>query len=262
MKVEQKCGIISRTMLNDAAISLTLEAGDMVRTAFRAPGQFVHIKCGHSRLLRRPISVCSCQAGEGDAPDRLTVVFEVRGEGTAWLAGRREGQSLDVMGLLGNGFPMKREGRYLLVGGGIGVPPMLGCAVHGGSECTAILGFRSAANVMLLEEFNRACSGGVRLATDDGSLGHHGFVDALVRQELEKDNNFTAVLACGPKPMLKSVYRAAAEFSVSCQVSMEERMGCGVGACLVCACDMADGSRKHVCKDGPVFDSREVDWDA
>ena len=100
MKVEQKCGIISRTMLNDAAISLTLEAGDMVRTAFRAPGQFVHIKCGHSRLLRRPISVCSCQAGEGDAPDRLTVVFEVRGEGTAWLAGRREGQSLDVMGLL------------------------------------------------------------------------------------------------------------------------------------------------------------------
>ena len=111
MKVEQKCGIISRTMLNDAAISLTLEAGDMVRTAFRAPGQFVHIKCGHSRLLRRPISVCSCQAGEGDAPDRLTVVFEVRGEGTAWLAGRREGQSLDVMGLLGNGFPMEREGR-------------------------------------------------------------------------------------------------------------------------------------------------------
>ena len=122
MKVEQKCGIISRTMLNDAAISLTLEAGDMVRTAFRAPGQFVHIKCGHSRLLRRPISVCACQAGEGDAPDRLTVVFEVRGEGTAWLAGRREGQSLDVMGLLGNGFPIEREGRYLLVGGGIGAP--------------------------------------------------------------------------------------------------------------------------------------------
>ena len=138
MKVEQKCGIISRTMLNDAAISLTLEAGDMVRTAFRAPGQFVHIKCGHSRLLRRPISVCSCQAGEGDAPDRLTVVFEVRGEGTAWLAGRREGQSLDVMGLLGNGFPMKREGRYLLVGGGIGVPPMVEVAKHYGENATAV----------------------------------------------------------------------------------------------------------------------------
>ena len=183
MKVEQKCGIISRTVLNDAAISLTLEVGDMVRTAFRAPGQFVHIKCGHSRLLRRPISVCACQAGEGDAPDRLTVVFEVRGEGTAWLAGRREGQSLDVMGLLGNGFPIEREGRYLLVGGGIGVPPMLGCAQYAPGRCTAILGFRSGDRVMLEEQFRSVCSQ-VQVATDDGSYGFHGYVDALVRREL------------------------------------------------------------------------------
>ena len=126
MKVEQKCGIISRTMLNDAAISLTLEAGDMVRTAFRAPGQFVHIKCGHSRLLRRPISVCSCQE---DVPnDLIAIAFEVRGDGTRWLAQRKVGDTLDVMGLLGNGFSIKPKGRYLLVGGGIGVPPMLGCA--------------------------------------------------------------------------------------------------------------------------------------
>lgn len=261
MKVEQKCGIISRTMLNDAAISLTLEAGDMVRTAFRAPGQFVHIKCGHSRLLRRPISVCSCQAGEGDAPDRLTVVFEVRGEGTAWLAGRREGQSLDVMGLLGNGFPMKREGRYLLVGGGIGIPPMRGCAQYTQGRSTAILGGRSADKIILQNCFADECAK-VLIATDDGSLGYHGFVDALVRQELEQDRNYDAVLACGPKPMLRNVAKVAQEFGVPCQVSMEERMGCGVGACLVCACDMKDGSRKHVCKDGPVFDSKEVDWDA
>ena len=183
-------------MLNDAAISLTLEAGDMVRTAFRAPGQFVHIKCGHSRLLRRPISVCSCQAGEGDAPDRLTVVFEVRGEGTAWLAGRREGQSLDVMGLLGNGFPIEREGRYLLVGGGIGVPPMLGCAQYAPGRCTAILGFRSGDRVMLEEQFRSVCSQ-VQVATDDGSYGFHGYVDALVRRELEGDRGYDAVLACG-----------------------------------------------------------------
>ena len=256
MKVEQKCGIISRTMLNDAAISLTLEVGDMVRTAFRAPGQFVHIKCGHSRLLRRPISVCACQAGEGDAPDRLTVVF-----GTAWLAGRREGQSLDVMGLLGNGFPMKREGRYLLVGGGIGVPPMLGCAQYAPGRCTAILGFRSGDRVMLEEQFRSVCSQ-VQVATDDGSYGFHGYVDALVWRELEGDRGYDAVLACGPRPMLRNVARAAEDFGVRCLVSMEERMGCGVGACLVCACDMADGSRKHVCKDGPVFEAREVDWDA
>ena len=88
-----------------------------------------------------------------------------------------------------------------------------------------------------------------------------GFVDALVRRELSEDKNYDAVLACGPRPMLRNVARAAQEFGVPCQVSMEERMGCGVGACLVCACDMADGSRKHVCKDGPVFDSREVNWD-
>ena len=260
MKVEQKCGIISRTMLNDAAISLTLEAGDMVRTAFRAPGQFVHIKCGHSRLLRRPISVCSCQAGEGDAPDRLTVVFEVRGEGTAWLAGRREGQSLDVMGLLGNGFPIEREGRYLLVGGGIGVPPMLGCATPGS---IAILGCRSADREMpaLTEKFREECKE-VILCSDDGTVGYHGFVDAQVRAVLEKDKSFTAVLACGPKPMLRAVWRAAAEFGVPVRVSMEERMACGVGACLGCATPMADGTMKHVCKDGPVFNAEEVDWNA
>ena len=258
MKVEQKCGIISRTMLNDAAISLTLEAGDMVRTAFRAPGQFVHIKCGHSRLLRRPISVCSCQAGEGDAPDRLTVVFEVRGEGTAWLAGRREGQSLDVMGLLGNGFPMEREGRYLLVGGGIGVPPMLGCAQYAPGRCTAILGFRSGDRVMLEEQFRSVCSQ-VQVATDDGSYGFHGYVDALVRRELEGDRGYDAVLACGPRPMLRNVARAAEDFGVRCLVSMEERMGCGFGACMGCSCRTKYGN-KRICKEGPVLEKEEIVW--
>jgi len=137
---------------------------------------------------------------------------------------------------------------------------MLGCAMHGGHDNVAILGFRSQQNAMLLEDFSKACAG-VRLATDDGSLGHHGFVDALVRQELEKDNGFTAVLACGPKPMLRSVAKVAEEFGIPCQVSMEERMGCGIGACLVCACKTKDGHQKHACKDGPVFDSKEVDWE-
>ena len=165
------------------------------------------------------------------------------------------------MGLLGNGFPMKREGRYLLVGGGIGVPPMLGCAQYAPGRCTAILGFRSGDRVMLEEQFRSVCSQ-VQVATDDGSYGFHGYVDALVRRELEGDRGYDAVLACGPRPMLRNVARAAEDFGVRCLVSMEERMGCGVGACLVCACDMADGSRKHVCEDGPVFDAREVDWDA
>ena len=150
---------------------------------------------------------------------------------------------------------------YLLVGGGIGVPPIRGCAQYTAKKSTAIVGFRSKEKAILLDHLEEECAK-VMVATDDGSLGYHGFVDALVRQELSEDKNYDAVLACGPKPMLRNVAKVAQEFGVPCQVSMEERMGCGVGACLVCACDMKDGSRKHVCKDGPVFDAKEVDWDA
>ena len=258
MKVERECKIVSKEQVGDA-VYMTLEVGDMIRASFRAPGQFVHIRCGDGLLLRRPISVCSCMEDEPD--DLLSIVFEVRGEGTRWLAGRELGDSLDVLGLAGNGFDLKPEGRYLLVGGGIGIPPMLGCAQYTGGRATAILGGRSRDKIILEDFFREDCAK-VLCATDDGSLGHHGFVDALVRRELSEDRGYDGVLACGPKPMLRNVAKVAEEFGIPCQVSMEERMGCGVGACLVCACDMADGSRKHVCKDGPVFDSREVDWDA
>ena len=258
MKVERECKIVSKEQVGDA-VYMTLEVGDMIRAPFRAPGQFVHIRCGEGLLLRRPISVCSCMEDEPD--DLLSIVFEVRGEGTRWLAGRELGDSLDVLGLAGNGFDLKPEGRYLLVGGGIGIPPMLGCAQYTGGRATAILGGRSRDKIILEDFFREDCAK-VLCATDDGSLGHHGFVDALVRRELSEDRGYDGVLACGPKPMLRNVAKVAEEFGIPCQVSMEERMGCGVGACLVCACDMADGSRKHVCKDGPVFDSREVDWDA
>ena len=258
MKVERECKIVSKEQVGDA-VYMTLEVGDMIRTSFRAPGQFVHVRCGEGLLLRRPISVCSCMEDEPD--DLLSIVFEVRGEGTRWLAGRELGDSLDVLGLAGNGFDLKPEGRYLLVGGGIGIPPMLGCAQYTGGRATAILGGRSRDKIILEDFFREDCAK-VLCATDDGSLGHHGFVDALVRRELSEDRGYDGVLACGPKPMLRNVAKVAEEFGIPCQVSMEERMGCGVGACLVCACDMADGSRKHVCKDGPVFDSREVDWDA
>ena len=256
MKVERKCKIVSKEQLGDA-VYMTLEVGDMVRTSFKAPGQFVHIKCGEGLLLRRPISVCTCQ--EDERSDLLTIVFEVRGEGTDWLARRPVGHTLDVMGLLGNGFQVKPEGRYLLVGGGIGIPPMLGCAQYAQGKCTAILGGRSKDKIILNDCFEEACAK-VLVATDDGSLGHHGFVDALVRRELGEDKGYDAVLACGPRPMLRNVARAAEEFGIPCQVSMEERMACGVGACLGCATPMADGTMKHVCKDGPVFDAREVDW--
>ena len=194
MKVERKCKIVSKEQMGDA-VYMVLEAGDMVRTSFRAPGQFVHVKCGEGLLLRRPISVCTCYSDEPS--DLLTIVFEVRGEGTDWLARRPVGHSLDVLGLAGNGFTMKPEGHYLLVGGGIGIPPMLGCAQYTQGKSTAILGGRSADKIILQNCFQDECAK-VLTATDDGSLGHHGFVDALVRQELEGDQNYDAVLACGP----------------------------------------------------------------
>lgn len=255
LQVETSCKIVEKTCPNPHAVRLTLEVGDMVRTSYRGPGQFVHIKCGEGRLLRRPISVCVCS--EDEPSDLLSVVFEIRGAGTAWLAARREGESLDVLGLLGNGFTMSPEGRYLLVGGGIGVPPMYGCAFCGG-QCDAILGFRDASHALLAEDFEEICTT-VAIATEDGSLGEKGFVTGPAEALLAK-NRYDGVLCCGPRPMLKAVSALAARYGVPCQVSLEERMACGVGACLGCAVSMADGSMKHVCKDGPIFNASEVDW--
>ena len=250
MPIQKSCTVVEAVRLNAFAYSFTLEAEGMTP---EGPDQFVHVKCGHSRLLRRPISICDWEE------NLLRIVFEVRGEGTEWLSRRKAGDRLDVLGPLGRGFRMDREGRYLLVGGGIGVPPMLGCAKWTAGRSTAVLGFRSADRAMLSKDFQKSCKE-IFLCSDDRSIGRHGFVDAQVRDILEKDKDFTAVLACGPKPMLKNVAAVAAEFGVPCQVSMEERMACGVGACLGCAIQMADGTMQHVCKDGPVFDAGEVDW--
>lgn len=257
MQIERACPITYKDAPNPHAIRLELAVGDMVERSFLAPGQFVHIKCGEQRLLRRPISVCTC-ASEPSGPDWLSIVFEVRGAGTGWLAQCREGDTLDVLGMLGNGFQMEPKGRYLLVGGGIGVPPLFGCAQYADGNCDAVLGFRDSSHALLQAEFSHHCPT-VAVATEDGSLGEKGFVTGPMEALLEK-NRYDAVLCCGPKPMLKAAAGLAARFGVPCQVSLEERMACGVGACLGCAVAMTDGSMKHVCKDGPVFNAAEVDW--
>ena len=257
MPIEQMCTIVEVAKLNEYAYSFTLEVGEMVTKEGLRAGQFLHIQCGEGHLLRRPISVCLCME---DAPhDTARIVFEVRGEGTHWLAQRQVGDKLNVLGPLGNGFQITPEDRLLLVGGGIGVPPLLGQAAYTAKKATAVLGFRSADRAMLVKDYQNYCKE-VYLCSDDGSMGRHGFVDAQLRDILEKDKDFTVVLACGPKPMLKNVAKVAVEYGVPCQVSLEERMACGVGACLGCAVQMADGTMKHVCKDGPVFDAKEVDW--
>lgn len=245
MKIERKCTIVSKERMGDA-VYMVLEVGDMVRTTFQNPGQFIHIKCGEGLLLRRPISVCSCM--EDDPSDLLAIVFEVRGEGTDWLAQRMEGEQLDVLGLAGNGFNVKRDGRYLLVGGGIGVPPLLGCARSTGGRSTAVLGFRSRGKSVLLKSFQNDCAK-VLIATDDGSMGYHGFADALVRQELEQDRAYDGVLACGPKPMLRSVAKVAGGVwnSLSGLHGGTYGLRCG-RIVLVALVIWPDGSRKHVCK--------------
>lgn len=213
------------------------------------PGQFMHVFTGGDRILRRPISVCDCDG------DILKLVFELKGEGTLWLSRRRPDDTLDLMGPLGQGFDL--SGRVILVGGGLGVAPLL-LAARTAPERSAILGFRSADRLMLLDEFSAVCD--THICSDDGTAGERSTVDVPLRRALEA-GGFDRVLACGPRPMLRAVAGVCADLEVPCQVSLEERMACGIGACLGCACKTAHGVVR-VCRDGPVFDASEVIWDA
>lgn len=213
------------------------------------PGQFAHILVP-GKTLRRPISVCDYQNGV------MRIVFEVRGEGTEILAETKQGESLDILAPLGRGFNITKGKKYLFVGGGIGVPPLL-YAAKKADVAMAVLGFRNKAAVILKEDFESVCKNTL-VTTDDGSSGIHGFVTEALAGLI---SDIDEVCACGPMPMLRSVARAAKDAGKLCQVSLEERMGCGVGACLVCACKTRTGAAEgfsHVCKDGPVFRAEEV----
>ena len=253
MQNPKLCAVLSCAPLADGLYSLVLDAPDIAAAA--QAGQFVHLACGEGSLLRRPISIC--EAADG----RLRVVFQVKGEGTRWLSARRPGDAVDVLGPLGHGYRLDGLGaKPVFIGGGIGVPPMLygmQCARKAGAQPSAILGFRSKGAVILEQEFDCPTT----VCTDDGSYGVHGFVTDVLKEQIA---GATGVAACGPKPMLKAIAEIAKDAGVPCQVSLEERMGCGIGACLVCACALRaeDGETRygHVCKDGPVFDAEEVQW--
>jgi len=246
------CEVVYKEQLCDNVFAITVVSNKLAGEA--VPGQFLHINCGHSRLLRRPISICSVSA------NAIEFVFEVKGEGTRWLSKRNPGSFLDVLGPLGNGFKLP-EGNVIIVGGGIGVPPLFYVADSAPSGVAAVLGFRSSDRVILLNAFESVCDS-VVVTTDDGSAGVHGSV-AEPLGKLISSGEYDAVLACGPHAMLKAVAGTCRQFDMPCQVSLEERMGCGVGACLVCACatelkGKADMSR--VCVEGPVFDASEIVW--
>ncbi len=252
MKYDSKfCKLLSARALTKDVFDFVLECPELA--ALANPGQFAQIRLpGHT--LRRPISICGIDKAAGT----LRFVFQIRGEGTAELAQFQPGSEIEILAPLGNGFPVDPVKRTLLVGGGIGVPPMLGVAAELKEKAVAVFGFRNQDAVILEKDF-QAVGAKTIIATDDGSYGHHGLVTDLC-----KDQEFDCVMACGPAPMLKAVRALAEERGVPCYVSLEERMACGIGACLGCAVGLLkeDGSQYfgHVCKDGPVFESHRVAW--
>ena len=210
-------------------------------------GQFVNIKI-EGLYLRRPISVCDCEG------DTLTIIYKVVGKGTEKMSEMQVGDELDILTGLGNGYNTARSGeRPLLLGGGVGVPPLyMLCKklIAEGKNPTVILGFNTLDEVFYEDEF-RALGATVLVTTADGSYGVKGFVtDAM------KDMEYTYFFTCGPEPMLKAVYNAT---TTSGQLSFEERMGCGFGACMGCSCKVITGY-KRICKDGPVLEKEEILW--
>ena len=216
-------------------------------SAITAAGQFVNIQLD-GLFLRRPISVCDC---EGDV---LTLIYKVVGKGTAQMAKMSAGESLDVLTGLGNGYDLTLAGEHpLLIGGGVGVPPLYMLAKQlraKGLDVSVILGFNTESEIFCREDF-AALGCEVKVTTVDGSYGTKGFVtDAM-------DGDYSYFYTCGPEPMLKAVYRAS---KTSGQMSFEERMGCGFGACMGCSCKTLTGN-KRICKEGPVMKKEEILWE-
>lgn len=245
--------IVSKDNLSKNCFSFEVSCPDVATIA--KAGQFAHIKAdGFS--LRRPISICEINEQKGT----IRLVFEIRGEGTGVIAQKKQGDFLDLIAPLGNGFTLlEKDKKAVVIGGGIGVPPMLQVGKHYGENATAIIGFRSADAVILDKDFIKN-NIALKLCTDDGTKGQRGYVSDALKAHFETEK-VDIIYACGPHLMLKSVLELATKHNIPCEVSLEERMGCGVGACLVCACKTVKNGTEyyaHVCKDGPVFKGEEV----
>ncbi len=236
--------IIDNTPLTESVYKMVLK-GDV--SEITAPGQFINIKLD-GLYLRRPISVCDISG------DKLTIIYKVVGKGTEKMSQMRGG-CLDILTGLGNGYDLSLSGdRPVLLGGGVGVPPMYLLAkrlIAAGKKVSVILGFNTLDEVFYEEEF-RKLGAEVAVTTVDGSYGVKGFVtDAM------KTMDYTYFYTCGPEPMLKAVYHASV---TSGQMSFEKRMGCGFGACMGCSCKTITGY-KRICKEGPVMKKEEILWE-
>ncbi len=235
--------IVENTALTDSVYRMVLE-GDT--SEIGGAGQFVNIKLD-GKYLRRPISICDYDSGV------LTLIYKVVGEGTEQMKDMTKGQTLSILVGLGNGYDTMLSGdNPVLVGGGVGVPPLYKLCKTlkaQGKRVTVILGFNTAAEIFYKDEFEKIADR-VVITTVDGSCGVKGFVTNAL------DEDFTYVYTCGPFPMLRAL---AAATKCSGQYSLEERMGCGFGACMGCSCKTMLGN-KRVCKDGPVFVKEEIIW--
>jgi len=225
------------------------------------PGQFVMIRVspGLDPLLRRPFSIC------GVKEDLFLVLYRVVGKGTSLMRELRQGEKLQVLGPLGKSFAVPEE-RFsrLLVGGGIGIAPLLFLSqFHREKEAVLMMGFRSAKDILSPQKITGE-ERGFAVATDDGTKGHHGPVTDLLEEFLRKNSGDVAVHACGPKPMLRKVAETTLALRIPCEVSLEAHMACGLGACQGCAVKASANSGRsyfYVCKEGPVFNAEDIDWE-
>ena len=255
-KLKMKSTVIEQKMIADGICSMWLDAKEIAVQA--KPGQFISVYSNDkSRVLPRPISICEIDREKGT----LRIVYRVVGKGTEEFSKAEAGDSFEILGPLGNGFPIEeaKGKKVLMIGGGIGVPPMLQTAKEIEGEAIIVSGYRNQ-DLFLKEELESA--GTLFIATEDGSVGTKGnVVDAIRENQIEADMMF----ACGPKPMLRALKNYALEKGIPCWISMEEKMACGIGACLACVCKSkeVDGHtnvhNKRVCKEGPVFLAEEVE---
>ncbi|MBQ8979063.1 MAG: dihydroorotate dehydrogenase electron transfer subunit [Oscillospiraceae bacterium] len=252
MKFAGPAPIIKKKNIAKGIWDMILYCPEMAGEA--VPGQFVNIKAD-GFTLRRPISICGIDRDKGT----LRIVFEVRGKGTGAIADACEGQFLDIVAPLGHGFDLLSDKKAVIIGGGIGTPPMVPLAQHYGENAKVICGFRNSTAVILQDDM-KDTRAEVLLCTDDGSAGRKGFVTDALDEVLARFSP-DIIYACGPMVMLRRIADRAEKEGIRCQISLEERMACGVGACLGCACVTKEDDKtvyKHVCKNGPVFEAKEV----
>ena len=255
--IQDKVEIISNKIVAEGFYRMAVRSHRLAKDA--SPGQFVHVKVsdGGEPLLRRPFSIHGL-----DDRDVIVFLYRVQGAGTAAMAARKAGERLDVIGPIGRGFTV--DGCYkrvVLAAGGIGVAPLLFLAQQykaKGADVTALIGARNKDVLLCASDFKTlGCR--VMTVTDDGSSGSEGFATDLLESVITGGRGLVAVFACGPKPMMKRVSVIAGLYDVECEVSLEERMACGIGSCLGCAVITVNGYKK-VCADGPVFRAKDVKW--